>query len=357
MTPKASLARLPSAAAPHWAVDLHLTVRQLLLVSRAQVRHSVNTAMVQTYWRIGRVMVESQQSGEPVGEGFEQRMRELTRQLRAEFGDGFSAQSLSDYAQFYLTFPSLSLLRKNLRWAHYKILLGIDKHHIRQWYAKEAAERGWSVCELERQIASHYHERLLHPQDKFRVQVQTRLAQYIAQGALPELIHFMRDPYVLEFLGAQGEPALGAHAPQHSLLDQWQKFFLDLDKGFALVAQQKQLHVQGKPDCVDLVFYNVLLKCFVLVNMRVGEPMQPGTATLNNCLHAFDAQHRLAGNNPSLGLILGLDGHAARARYLPQDGHDPGFASQCQTVLPTEAELQAELERYRALLEMHCHDH
>ena len=261
-------------------LDLHQAIRALLLAARVQVRQTVNTAMVQTYWHIGRMIVEDEQGGQKRAAYGKQVLPELAKRLSEEFGSGFSVQSLWKYRQFYQCFPILSALRRELTWTHYKSLLRIESLAARDWYAKEAVEQGWSVRALDRQISTLYYERLLSSQDKAKAQLKDEAAHHIAKDAAPDPRDFICDPYVLE-----------------------------LGKGFAFVARQKHLRV-------------------------------------------FDEQHRQEGDNPTLGLILCSERNAAVAKYSLLADKAQLFASKYQAVMPTEAELQAELERDRALLEI-----
>ena len=289
--------------------DLHQAIRALLLAARAQVRQTVNTAMVQTYWHIGRMIVEDEQGGQKRAAYGKQVLPELAKRLSEEFGSGFSVQSLWNYRQFYQCFPILSALRRELTWTHYKSLLRIESLAARDWYAKEAVEQGWSVRALDRQISTLYYERLLSTQDQAKAQLKDEAAHHIAKDAAPDPRDFIRDPYVLEFLGAPAVPALYEKDLEQGLLDQLQTFLLELGKGFAFVARQKHLRV-------------------------------------------FDEQHRQEGDNPTLGLILCSERNAAVAKYSLLADKAQLFASKYQAVMPTEAELQAELERDRALLEI-----
>jgi predicted nuclease of restriction endonuclease-like (RecB) superfamily len=289
--------------------DLHQAIRALLLAARVQVRQTVNTAMVQTYWHIGRMIVEDEQGGQKRAAYGKQVLPELAKRLSEEFGSGFSVQSLWKYRQFYQCFPILSALRRELTWTHYKSLLRIESLAARDWYAKEAVEQGWSVRALDRQISTLYYERLLSSQDKAKAQLKDEAAHHIAKDAAPDPRDFIRDPYVLEFLGAPAVPALYEKDLEQGLLDQLQTFLLELGKGFAFVARQKHLRV-------------------------------------------FDEQHRQEGDNPTLGLILCSERNAAVAKYSLLADKAQLFASKYQAVMPTEAELQAELERDRALLEI-----
>jgi predicted nuclease of restriction endonuclease-like (RecB) superfamily len=331
--------------------DLYHGIRDLLLAARSQVRQAVNTAMVQTYWQIGRMIVEGEQGGNERAEYGKAVLPELAKRLTLEFGKGFSAQSLWNYRLFYLSFPILSALRRELTWTHYKSLLRVSNAQAREWYADEALTQGWSVRALDRQISTLFYERLLGSQNKDKAGVKAEAVALIAQDAPSDPRDFIRDPYVLEFLGAQPDAGLYEKDLEQGLLNQLQKFLMELGKGFAFVARQKHLRVEGDDCFVDLVFYNYLLKCFVLIDLKVGKLAHQDVGQMDMYVRVFDDQMRSEGDNPTLGLILCSERNAAVAKYSLLADKPQLFASKYQRLIPTEDELRAELERDRALLE------
>jgi predicted nuclease of restriction endonuclease-like (RecB) superfamily len=295
---------------------LYESIRTLLLASRTQVWQTVNTAMVQTYWHIGRMIVEDEQGGQKRAAYGKKVLPEMARKLSDEFGAGFDVSNLRNMRQFFQCFPIRDALRLELSWTHYRSLIRIENPQAREWYAQEAA-------------------------------------QNIRKEATPDPRDFIRDPYVLEFLGAAAVPALYEKDLEQGLLDQLQTFLLELGKGFAFVARQKHLRVEGEDCFIDLVFYNYLLKCFVLVDLKVGKLAHQDVGQMDMYVRVFDEQHRQESDNPTLGLILCSERNAAVAKYSQLADKAQLFASKYQALMPTEAELQAELERDRALLEIH----
>jgi predicted nuclease of restriction endonuclease-like (RecB) superfamily len=295
---------------------LYESIRTLLLASRTQVWQTVNTAMVQTYWHVGRMIVEDEQGGQKRAAYGKKVLPELARKLSDEFGAGFDVSNLRNMRQFFQCFPIRDALRLELSWTHYRSLIRIENPQAREWYAQEAA-------------------------------------QNIRKEATPDPRDFIRDPYVLEFLGAAAVPALYEKDLEQGLLDQLQTFLLELGKGFAFVARQKHLRVEGEDCFIDLVFYNYLLKCFVLVDLKVGKLAHQDVGQMDMYVRVFDEQHRQESDNPTLGLILCSERNAAVAKYSQLADKAQLFASKYQALMPTEAELQAELERDRALLEIH----
>lgn len=344
------MSELPISTPP----DLYQGVRDLLLTAKTHVRQTVNTAMVQTYWHIGRLIVEDGQGGAHRAVYGKQVLPELAKRLSAEFGEGFRLSNLRSFRQFYLTFSEQEIRHtvcSELSWSHLRLLMRVENTTARTWYANEAATQGWSVRALDRQISTLFYERLLSSPAPTQADVRAEAMARIAQEAPPDPRDFIRDPYLLEFLGAQPDAGLYEQDLEQGLLNQLQKFLMELGKGFAFVARQKHVRVEGEDYFVDLVFYNYLLKCFVLVDLKVGKLAHQDVGQMDMYVRVFDAQVRGEGDNPTLGLILCSERNAAVAKYsLLADSHQL-YASKYQTLMPTEAELRAELERDRALLE------
>ena len=328
---------------------LHGDIRRILDDARSFVRQTVNDAMVQAYWQIGRLIVKTEQGGAVRATYGARLLPELSQRLTAEYGKGFSAQSLWNFRQFYLTFPILSTAWRELRWSHFKLLMRIKEPQARDWYAAETVSQGWSVAALDRQIGTLYYERLLSSQNKESVRAEA--ATLIAAQTPPDPRDFIRDPYVLEFLGAQPGATLYESQLESGLIAQLQAFLLELGKGFAFVARQKHLRVENEDCYIDLVFYNYLLKCFVLVDLKVGKLAHQDVGQMDMYVRVFEDQYRSEGDNPTLGLILCSERNEAVAKYSLLADSQQLFASRYRAFLPSEAELQAELERDRALLE------
>jgi predicted nuclease of restriction endonuclease-like (RecB) superfamily len=347
--PSASPAPPPGVAGDTTLERLHEQTRKLLAASRQKVHRVVNDTMVQIYWDLGRLIVEAEPGGESRAAYAQRTLPVLADRLAAEFGKGCSVQSLWAYRQFYLSFPNLSTAWRELTWSHYRLLMRVPVETVRKWYAYEAVSQGWSVRALDRQISSQYYERLQSSQDKAATHAED--AKLIAEHAPPHPRDFIGDPHVLEFIGATPGAALYESDVEQALLDQLQKFMLELDKGFALVARQRHLRIEAETHLVDLLFYNYLLKCFVLVDLRLGQPTQEDAGRMDLSLRAFDEQQRLPGDKPAIGLLLCSERHEAVVRYaVPADG-EALFDSQYRQYLPGENELKAELGRARALIE------
>ena len=332
--------------------ELYQQIHGILHAARQQSYRAVNTAMIEAYWQIGRRIVDHEQGGEAraaYGQGV---LAALAARLTEDFGKGFTTANLRNFRQFYLTFTDEQIryaLRSNLTWTHLRQLMRIDKLDARNWYMNEASQQGWSARALDRQIATLYYERLLSSQDKAALQQEA--SKLIAAQTPADPRDFIRDPYILEFIDAQPGATLFESELETGLIQQLQAFLLELGKGFAFVARQKHLRVENEDCFIDLVFYNYLLKCFVLIDLKIGKLAHQDVGQMDMYVRVFEEQYRAEGDNPTLGLILCSERNEAVAKYSLLAGSQQLFASRYRPFLPSEAELQAELQRDRALLE------
>lgn len=332
--------------------DLYGQIQAVLLEARQQAKRSVNQAMVLAYWQVGKLIVEHEQGGADRAAYGAKTLQLLATRLSEEFGRGFSVPNLRNFRQFYLTYTHDEIRYtpcSELGWSHFRLLMRVPDPAARQWYAQEAVSQTWSVAALDRQIGTLYYQRLLSSQDQEGVKAEAHAL--IRRDAPPSPRDFIRDPYILEFLGGQPQSDWYEKDVEQGLLDQLQKFLLELGKGFAFVARQRHLRVEGEDAFVDLVFYNYILKCFVLIELKVGKLSHQDVGQLDMYVRVFDEQVRQSGDNPTIGLILCSERNEAVARYSVLNDSAQIFASRYQPWLPTEAELRAELTRDRALLE------
>ncbi len=337
-------------AAPEAA--LYAQIQRVLQQARQRAKRSVNQVMVLAYWQIGQLIVQHEQGGQERALYGAKTLQRLAKRLQIEFGKGFSVPNLRNFRQFYQTFTEDEIrysTSSDLSWTHFRVLMRISDPVARQWYAREAVAQTWSVAALDRQISTLYYQRLLSSQDQEGVKAEAR--QAIERDTPPNPRDFIRDPYILEFLDAQPQADWYEKDMEQGLLDQLQKFLLELGKGFAFVARQRHLHIEGEDAFVDLVFYNYILKCFVLIELKVGKLSHQDVGQLDMYVRVFDEQIRQEGDNPTIGLILCSERNEAVARYSLLADSEKIFASRYQPWLPTEAELQVELARDRALIE------
>lgn len=336
------------------STDLDLQLQPLLsslgeLIRQARQRalRAVDAIQVQTCWEIGRHIVEFEQGGAVRAEYGKKLLPTLARGLSAEFGRGFDTSNLRHMRAFFLAFPIRDALRPELSWTHYRTLLKVDSDSARQWYMNEAATQNWSSRALDRQIGTLYYERLLASQDRAAVE-QEAASNLQALGKSPR--EFVRDPVLLEFLGLPNAGALLESDLEQALIDQLQGFLLELGKGFAFVARQQRISTESKDFYVDLVFYNYLLKCFVIFDLKRGELTHQDIGQMDMYVRMYDDLKRGPDDNPTVGIILCAQKDASVVRYSVLHGSEQLFASKYKLVLPTEEELRAELDRERALL-------
>ncbi|WP_407364280.1 DUF1016 domain-containing protein (plasmid) [Pseudomonas luteola] len=320
----------------------------LIRQSRERAIRAVDTVQVQTCWEIGRHILEFEQGGEVRAKYGKRLLSNLARSLTREFGKGFDERNLRNMRGFYQAFPIWNAVRTELSWTHYRTLLRVENASARQWYMSEAAQQNWSSRALERQIGTLYYERLLSSQDRKAVQEEAEL-NFEALNKSPR--EFVRDPVLLEFLGMPNAGAFLEKDLEQALIDQLQGFLLELGKGFAFVARQQRISTESKDFYIDLVFYNYILKCFVIFDLKRGELTHQDIGQMDMYVRIYDEQKRGPDDGPTVGIILCSQKDASVVRYSILNGNEQLFASKYKLVLPSEDELRAELDRERALLE------
>jgi predicted nuclease of restriction endonuclease-like (RecB) superfamily len=367
---------------------LYQRVRQILESARTGVTRTVNTTQVIANWLIGQEIVEEEQKGEKKAAYGDVLLADLAGKLTVEFGSGYSETNLRWFRQFYLEYPdllpkrihhavsdkSVSSLRSdnsaihhavrdeslqamlnappaetwrpgrlhpNLSWTHYRTLLRVEKREARSFYEIEGLQNNWAARELERQINSLLYERLALSRDKKGLLRLARKGQEI-QGPLD----IFKDPLVLEFLKMPASAKLAESDLEAALLNELQSFLLELGKGFAFVARQERITPDGDHFYVDLVFYHIVLKCFVLLDLKVRKLTHEDLGQFQLYLNYYDRERRVEGDNPTLGLILCTDKNDAVVRYtLGEEQQRKTFTSRYKLHLPSETELKAELLR------------
>ena len=324
------------------------SLSELIRHSREKALRMVDTLQVQTCWNMGRHIIEYEQAGAARAEYGKQLLPTLAKALTAEFGKGFDERNLRHMRGFYQAFPIWNAVRTELSWTHYRTLLRVESEHTRQWYMNEAATLNWSTRALERQIGTLYYERLLVSQDRPALQ-QEAASNLATLNKSPR--EFVRDPVLLEFLGMPTAAGLLETGLEQALINHLQGFLLELGKGFAFVARQQRISTESKDFYVDLVFYNYLLKCFVIFDLKRGELTHQDIGQMDMYVRLYDDLKRGSEDSPTVGIILCAQKDASVVRYSVLHGNEQLFASKYTLILPTEDQLRAELDREQALVE------
>lgn len=317
-------------------------LRGLIEAARGQALRAVDYIQVRTCWEIGQHIVEFEQLGADRAAYGIRLIPRLAESLTGEFGRGFDASNLRYMRLFYLAFPIRDALRHELSWTHYRNLLRVDGEQARHWYMNEAADQNWSTRALDRQIGTLYYERLLASRDRDPVR-QEAAAQMASLQKTPR--EFVRDPVLLEFLGLAETGRLLEADLEQALINKLQAFLLELGKGFAFVARQMRISTETKDFYIDLVFYNYLLKCFVLFDLKAGELTHQDIGQMDMYVRMVDDLKRAPDDNPTVGIILCAGKDTSVVRYSVLHENEQLFASKYKLVLPSEDELRAELEK------------
>ncbi|MDA8238743.1 MAG: PDDEXK nuclease domain-containing protein [Nitrospiraceae bacterium] len=346
--------------------EFYEAVADVLRSARSKTYHAVNFAMVGAYWNVGRMIVEEEQRGHKRAGYGKALIQELSMRLVAEFGSGFGMTNLAYFRRFYLTFPIFHTLCEKsedssdgaaeseigaepwhlLTWSHFKLLLRVEKPEARHYYAREAAEQNWSVRALDRQINSLYYERLKMSRKKKPVieDMQERTMPFAAEAK-----DLIKDPYVLEFLGLKDNPDFRESDLEQAIIGKLQAFMLELGKGFAFVARQQRLSTETKDFFIDLVFYNYLLKCFVLIDLKTGELAHQDIGQMDMYVRLYEDKYKSKDDNPTIGIILCTDKDETVVKYSVLKENKQLFASKYKLYLPSEKELIEEIEREKEM--------
>ena len=319
-------------------------IKKILTNARDKVYQTANFTMVEAYWQIGKSIVK-EQNGEERAEYGTGLLKELSKQMTQDFGRGFTVANLKNMRQFYLTFPNGYALRSELSWTHYRLLMRVENDNARQFYMDEAVKSQWSTRQLERQINTFFYERLLSSKNKENVAQEI---QTLEPEKTPEDI--IRDPYVLEFLGLSPNDDFYESDLEQALITHLQKFLLELGRGFSFVARQKRITFDGRHFRIDLVFYNYILKCFVLIDLKVGDLTHQDLGQMQMYVHYYERELMNEGDNPPIGIVLCADKSESVVKYTLPENETQIFASKYKLYLPSEEELLRELKQeYQAL--------
>ncbi|MBR4022530.1 MAG: DUF1016 family protein [Ruminococcus sp.] len=317
--------------------ETYSKIRNSVITAQSRIYNAVNSAMVQAYWEIGEQIYIAcgENDRAEYGKGL---LKYLSEKLTAEFGAGFAVRNLQMMRKFYLMYQNANTLCSQLSWSHYRILMRISDDNRRAWYTEECAKSGWSVRQLERQINTMFYERLLSSKEKDAVAAEIQTTE-----PKPEYEKIIRDPYVLEFLDLPENPHFYEKDLEQAIIDHLQKFLLELGRGFSFVARQKKISFDGRHFYIDLVFYNYILKCFVLIDLKLGDLTHQDLGQMQMYVNYYTRELMNEGDNPPIGIVLCADKSDAIVKYTLSENDTQIFASKYMTYIPSEEEFKREL--------------
>ena len=315
-------------------------IKNIIVSSRNAAIRSVDSERVRMYWQIGERIFVEEQKGKDRAEYGSQMLKELAKKVEIEFGSGFSYRQLAFCRQFYRTYPIMNALRSQFNWSQYRLLIQIDSEDKRDYYEYETLNNNWTGRELERQINSGLYERLLLSNDKESVLAVAR-KERIPQS--PEEI--IKDPMVLEFLGLKQDSAYYEKDLENALITHLQSFLLELGNGFSFVARQKRILLEDDEFFADLVFYNRLLRCFVIIELKTHEITHEDIGQLQMYVNYYDRNEKLSEENSTIGILLCTDKNNTLVKYTLPENNSTIAASKYQLYLPSEKQLVEELKR------------
>jgi predicted nuclease of restriction endonuclease-like (RecB) superfamily len=353
-------------------------LKQIVRSARSQAYSAINLSQVYANWLLGERLVEQEQKGKNRADYGKRLVKLVSEELTKEFGIGYSLTNIKNFRRFYLDFKDVikgqalpdqfvdkekkkgqaspALFYNNIQvqpallsWTHYERLMRVTNRKARDWYMKEASEQMWSYRTLERNINTQYYERLLMSQVKGGVVEEMKQKTSFFQS---DKLEFIKNPTVLEFLGLPSNKGYSEKDLETAILDNLQKFLIELGKGFAFVARQQLIRTEAEDYFIDLTFYNYILKCFVLFDIKIGKITHQDVGQMDMYVRMFDELKRNKGDNPTIGIVLCSETDTNIARYSVLKGNEQLFATKYQLYLPTIKELQEEIERETAVIKM-----
>lgn len=315
-------------------------IKSIISTSREKAIRAVDNERTLMYWAIGKRIFEEEQQGKDRAEYGTYLIKYLAAQLEPEFGSGFSVRQLERYRQFYRLYPIASTLRTQLSWSHYKLLLSVDNQDKREFYIAETVKNNWSVRQMERQIYSNLFERLLLSND-----IKDVLAVARNEKEVSDAKEIIKDPMCLEFLGLKQESAYYEKDFEQAIITHLQDFLLELGNGFAFVARQKRIHIDGDDFFIDLVFYNRLLQCFVLFEIKTDKLTHQDIGQLQMYVNYYDRIEKKDFENPSIGILLCAEKNNTVVKFTLPENNKNIIASKYDLYLPTEEQLINELKK------------
>jgi predicted nuclease of restriction endonuclease-like (RecB) superfamily len=321
-------------------------IKQILINARQQSYRAINTAMIEAYWKIGQKIVLQEQNGKEKANYGEALLKELSKNLSTEFGKGFSSSNLRNFRQFYLTYPDEQIcytVCSKLSWSHNRLIMRIDDPVARQYYLTESSQENWSVRTLERNVKTLYYNRLLSSKNISNSNInETNI----------NIKDFIKDPYVFEFLNIPEPKSHSEQEVESILIENFQVFLMELGKGFSFVGRQYRISSETEHYYIDLVFYNYLMKCFVLFDLKIGKLTHQDIGQMDMYRRMFDDLKKPEGDLPTIGIILCTEKSETVVKYSIINDSPHLFATKYLPYLPSEKELIDEIEREKIKLKL-----
>ena len=329
------------------SMDFYENIKKLINESRKHIVSYVNTTMLFTYWNIGKMIVE-EQGGNAKAKYGNKLISELSKQMTYDFGKGFDERNLRKIRQFYLMYPIWDSVRPELTWTHYRILMRVEEEHIRNFYMQEAIKGNWSVRQLERQIVTCAYSRVIVNKSKVEkicnVDESEALIKYEPNTVI-------KDPYMLEFLGLDNNVIYLEKELEDAIINHLQKFLLELGRGFCFVARQKRITFENEHYFLDLVFYNSILKCYVVIDLKTSKLSHESLGQIDLYRNYYDQEIKMPDDNPTIGLLLVTEQDTLVAKYSSIYKDQNIFVSKYMTYMPTEEELKRVINEEKRLIE------
>lgn len=316
--------------------SLFQSVKEIIRQSREKVFRIANSTLLLTYWQIGKLIVEDEQQGKERAAYGKQTLKNLSRKLSLEFGKGFDESNLRNMRSFYQAFPICDALRHELSWTHYRLVIRLDHTDKMNYYINEAIQNNWNYRDLKRQINSLAYERVLEHK----------------QSPANNIHSLLKDPYIFEFLGLTPDQKISEKEIETAIIDHIQKFLLEFGKGFAFVARQQHISTDTSDFYIDLVFYNYILKCFVIIDLKTGELSHQDIGQIDMYVRMYDDMKRGEGDNPTIGILLCSEKDETIVKYSVLNDKNNLFASKYLLYLPKEEELKEIIDQDRLRFEL-----
>lgn len=316
--------------------SLFQSVKELIIQSREKMFRVANSTLLLTYWQIGKLIVEDEQKGKERAEYGKYTLKNLSKRLTLEFGKGFDYTNLSNMRKFYTVFPIVDALRQQLSWTHYRLLIKLDNNQKINYYISESIQNNWNSRDLKRQINALAYERVLEH----------------TKNTTETIHNVLKDPYIFEFLGLKPDEKISEKDFETAIIDHIQKFLLEFGKGFAFVARQQHIITDTSDFYIDLVFYNYILKCFVIIDLKTGELSHQDIGQIDMYVRMYDDLKRGEGDNPTIGILLCSEKDETIVKYSVLNDKNNLFASKYLLYLPKEEELKQLIDQDRIRFEL-----